>query len=118
MVAASLTHPEWRTSPHMEVAGGMGDRQVVLGRPAPSSIPGNPDPSARGANVPQVPKDNPSGVELQPREAPEALLMDTALPSGNQKWPVGGFLYFAFTGKPASIKSLELTYNSAVLRLR
>lgn len=37
---------------------------------------------------------------------------------GRQKWPVGGFLYFVFTGKTSSIKSLELICNSTALRLR
>jgi hypothetical protein len=118
MVAASLTHPEWRTEPHVEMVGGVGNGTVILGRPRPSTIPGNPDPNATGPTVPQVPKDNPSGIESQPRETADRMAVDTALPEGSQKWPVSGFLYFAFTGKPSSIKSLELVHNSTVLRLR
>jgi hypothetical protein len=57
-------------------------------------------------------------VEARPRPTAGALVVETALPLGPQKWPVSGFLYFAFTGKTSSIKSLELIYNSTVLRLR
>jgi hypothetical protein len=31
---------------------------------------------------------------------------------------VSGFLYFAYQGKTSSIKSLELMYEAAVLKLR
>jgi hypothetical protein len=46
-----------------------------------------------------------------------------ALPEGSTASPVSGYLYFAFKGKPASIRSLELVYkktggNEVTLRLR
>jgi hypothetical protein len=118
MVAASLTHPEWSNRPGVEAVAGAGNGQVIFGRPPVSRIPGNTDPNAQGPTIPQVPKENPGGIEPQPREKPEALVVDTALPDGAQKRAVSGFLYFAYAGRTASIKSLELVYRSAVLRLR
>ena len=117
-VAASLARPEWHNGPHVEMAGGLGNAQVVLGRPPHSSIPGNRDPTAPGPDGPPAPKDDPNGGEARPRPTPAALVVETALPPGPRKGPVSGFLYFAFTGKTSSIKSLELIYNSTVLRLR
>lgn len=49
---------------------------------------------------------------------PEELVVQTALPEGSRRGPVSGYLYFAYKGKTASIKTLELLYEDAVLRLR
>ena len=117
LVASALTHPEWDGPSRVEAGAGMGDARVTLGQHRPAQIPGIPMP----AQVPQstrVPKDDPSG--LPPRELvkPEKLVLDTALPQGEARRPVSGFLYFAYSGKASSIKSLELRYEDAILKLR
>jgi hypothetical protein len=117
MVASTLQHSEWQSGPRMEAGGGLGNTGVILGRPVPSQVPG-------GQQTPQgrIPRgtdpDNPSGVERErPVSAPE-LVVQTALPEGRYKGPVSGFLYFPYRGKTSSIKSLELLYEDAVLKLR
>jgi hypothetical protein len=119
MVAASLAHPEWRTAdPHVELEGGVGNHTAVYGAPIPSRQPYPTDPRTQQPPIPQAPKDDPSGIEHTPPVRAEVLLVEVALPQGAQKWPVSGFLYFPYTGRPASIKSLELIYGSAVLKLK
>jgi hypothetical protein len=49
---------------------------------------------------------------------PEEVLVQTALPAGLHKGAVSGFLFFAWRGKTSSIKTLELLWNDAVLKLR
>jgi hypothetical protein len=49
---------------------------------------------------------------------PQELLVQTALPVDPHRGPVSGFLYFPFTGKTSSIKSLELIWQGASLKLR
>jgi hypothetical protein len=117
MVASSLQHPEWQTGPRLEAGGGMGNTGVILGRPAPTQVPGGqPPPQSR---VPRVPgPDNSGGIEPERRVTAPELLAQTALPEGPHRGPVSGFLYFPYRGKTTSIKSLELLYEDAVLRLR
>jgi hypothetical protein len=117
MAASSLQHPEWQQGPRLEGGGGMGNTGVILGRPVPTQVPGGqPPPQSR---VPRVPApDNPSGVEPERRVTAPELLLQTALPEGPHRGPVSGFLYFPYKGKTTSIKSLELLYEDAVLKLR
>ena len=117
MVAASLQHPEWQTGPRLEGGGGLGNAGVILGRPRPTQVPGGQDP--RGPTQPRVPApDPPGGVAPEPRVPAHELLVQTALPQGSYKGPVSGFLYFPYKGKTTSIKSLDLLYEDAVIRLR
>lgn len=114
LVVTSLEHPEWQTGPRLEGGGGLGAGGVIFGRPTPQQVPGgqprpNPLPS---------PADNPTGIEKEPRVTAQELLVQTALPEGNYRGPVSGYLYFAYKGKTASIKSLELLYEDAALQLR
>jgi hypothetical protein len=46
------------------------------------------------------------------------LLTETALVEGPHHSAISGFLYFPFGGKVKSIKTLELLYQDAVLKLR
>ena len=113
MVAASLQHPEWHPGPEVDV--GLGDTGVVLGRPAPTQVPGG-QPAPRMPRVP--PPDNPGGIEPEHRVTAHELVVQTALPEGPHKGPVSGFLFFPYQGKTTSIKSLELLYEDVVLKLR
>jgi hypothetical protein len=117
IVSTSVAHPEWDDSRRVEADIGAGPATVSLGRPSPTQIPGMPDPNQRPGPV-QVPKENPSGLEPRQTVKPEQLVIDTALPQGEHRQPVSGFLYFAYTGKARAIKSLELRYEDALLKLR
>jgi hypothetical protein len=119
LVASSLTHSEWRSGPRFEAGGGLGGIGIGTGQPRPANIPGQPQP---GTGIPPNPggvsQDNPDGVATRPHVKPEELAVQTALPSGDFRKPVSGFLYFSFKGKSSSIKSLELLYEDTVVKLR
>lgn len=118
LVAASLTRPEWRSGPRLEGVAGMGGMGVGIGQPRPATIPQMPPPPGTPRNPPQVPQDNPGGIERRERIKPEELCVRTALPPGEYRKPVSGFLYFAYKGKASSIKSLELLYQDGVVKLQ
>jgi hypothetical protein len=118
MVAASLNHSEWQQRPGGTADIGMGNAGVGIGHPRQTSpFPGAP-PESRLPRPPRAPDgDNPGGVEKE-QVKPEELVVRTALPEGVHRGAVSGFLYFAYKGKTGSIKSLELLYEGAVLKLR
>ncbi len=117
LVASSLQHPDWQQTrgPQVEAGGGLGNTGVILGRPAPSQIPGQPVPSSR---VPRMPAPDNGGIEPERRVTATELVVQTALEEGLHHGPASGFLYFPYSGKISSIKSLELVYEDAVLKLR
>jgi hypothetical protein len=115
MVAAKMQRPEWQMRPRLEAEGGLGNTGVILGRPVPSQTPGgqrSPNPIPRSP----VP-DNPN-VNSEPRVAAHELAIQSALPEGEYRGPVSGFLYFPYKGRTSAIKSLELIYKEAALQLR
>jgi hypothetical protein len=121
MVAAALQHPEWEqprgVTPSIGV--GAGNTGVILGGPArnPYPFPGsNPPGSQPPAPVP-VPQDNPTGMQKEQVKA-DVLVVETALVEGPHHSAISGFLYFPFRGKISSLKTLELLYRDAVLKLR
>jgi len=121
MVAASLKHPEWEqpSGPTVAVGGTIGNAGVVLGGPPrnPNPFPGSDPPGGQRRPTVGAPKDNPGGIEKEPVKA-EVLVVETAFPEGSHHAPVSGFLFFPYRGKISSIKSLELLYEDAVLKLR
>jgi hypothetical protein len=64
-----------------------------------------------------VPRDNPSGLEQEQGKA-EVIAVETALVEGPHHAAFSGFLYFSYRGKPGSVKTLELLYQDAVLKLK
>ncbi|HMC63099.1 MAG TPA: hypothetical protein VKJ01_28150 [Candidatus Solibacter sp.] len=118
MVAASLNHREWQQGRGATADIGMGGVGVGIGHPRQTSpFPGAP-PESRLPRQPRAPdSDSPSGVEKEPVK-PEELVVRAALQEGVHRSSVSGFLYFAYQGKTSSIKSLELLYEGAVLKLR
>ena len=70
---------------------------------------------------PGAPDQNPAGVEKPASLTAEEAVVDAALPEGRATGPVGGHLYFPYTGKVKSLKSLELIYQhgerQTILRL-
>lgn len=108
MVAASLKYADWDNRRRIDVT--MGDIRVGT----PQQTPRFPDdPTRRPLPAPPrapAPEDR-SGVEKQPQEPADQLVVKWALPEGESSKPVKGFLYFPHKGKPGSIKKLELLYS-------
>ncbi len=94
LVAASIAHPDWNSTRHVEANAGAGP--VSVGRPMPAQVPHAQTTQSK----------------------PEQVLIETALPQGEHHAPVSGFLFFAYSGRVQAIKSLELRYEDAILRLR
>ena len=120
MVAASLSRPEWRDRPNLQVDGGIGDTQVRLGGPPVNRPPYPGGPTQPGPpRAPRVPDaDPPGGGDRQPAVKAEELVVLTALPEGKYHGAVSGYLYFPSRGKISSLKSVELLYGDVVLKLR
>jgi hypothetical protein len=120
VAASSLNHPEWRQRPTMEAGGGVGPIGVGMGGPQNRPpFPGAPTPQPRYPNPPRAPDAGaPGGIERPKLTTPEETLVQTALPTDSHRGPVSGFLFFPYTGKTSSIKSLVLTWQGAALKLR
>ncbi len=117
LVAASLQHPDWSAGPRVEGGVGTGPADVIFGRPRPTRIPGGQGPTTpRPPRVPDA--DPPGGIQPAPRVRADELVVKVALPDGTYPHAVAGFLYFPYKGKAASIKSVELLYDDAVVKLR
>ena len=116
-VVSSLQHPDWQTGPRLEGEAGAGPGGVIFGRPRPTQVPGGQQP--RVPAPPRAPDGGPpGGIEPEPRLRADELVVQTALPQGDFRGPVSGFVYFPYRAKTASIKSLELLYRDAALKLR
>jgi len=126
-VIAYMQHPEWnppREGPRVEAGAGAGNIGVMVGGPPvnPNPYPGSQMPPENRIPNPtyppvDIPKENPGGVKTEPVD-PNELLLQTAIVEGAHHTPVSGFLFFPFRGKITAIKSLELLYQDAVLKLR
>jgi hypothetical protein len=67
--------------------------------------------------APQSDPANNAGIEREKVSA-EDVLLRTALPVGPHTGKVSGFVYFLFTGKSSSIKSVDLMFDGATLKLK
>ena len=111
--AASLQQSPWAVQQPSRVSGGIGVGPIGV------PIGQSPYPqTGRYPNPPRAPEPDPPGGIERTRVSPEEVLLNTALPAGPHKGPVSGFLYFPFTGKPGSLKSVELVYDSVTLKLK
>ena len=116
MVATEMTRPEWRQGPRLEGDAGLGNVGVVLGRPAPTQVPGGPP--ATGPRPPRAPESTPGSAERPEPERADEVLVRTALPEGDFEGPVSGYLYFPYKGKSTSVKSVVLLCYGLVLELK
>ena len=91
---------------------GVGPIGVPIGQ---SPYPPQQYPQPRQPRAPD--QDAPGGYSRE-KVTPEAVLLRTALPVGTQKGVVSGFVYFPFDGKLKSIKTVELVYGEANLKLK
>jgi len=123
-VAASVKYPDWERRPTLVAGGGIGNAGVIFGPPQSGRFPGDPTPpEARTPRRPRVPdQGGPGGIEAREKVLPEEVIVNNALPEGEQRVAVCGYLYFPYRKKTKSIRSLELIYEgsagSASLRLR
>jgi hypothetical protein len=120
-VVADIEHPEWKQPGGVitQAGAGVGNAGVTIGGPPvnPNPFPGSQPPGTPTYPPVEIPRDNPSGVTKEPVN-PDELLLETALVEGPHHAAFSGFLYFPFRGKISSIKTLELLYQDAVLKLR
>jgi hypothetical protein len=121
MVAASLKYPDWRRRPQMTVGGGLGDQGVILGGPQRTPrFPGDRRGESRLPAPPQAPAAD-APVEREPADITE-LVQSVALPEGLARLPVSGYVFFPYTGKLKSLKSVEMLIETAsepvILRLK
>jgi hypothetical protein len=99
-VAMSMQYPEWVGMPR--AGGSVGP-----------NIPGRRGPMPRPPTGEQR-----NGIDPPERLTPAQLVERAALPEGEFKGAVSGYLYFPFKGKTPSIHSLELIYDDTVIKLR
>jgi hypothetical protein len=125
MVAASLKYPDWERRRVMEARGGVGDTEVIVGRPPVTGrFPGDPTPSqTRLPRPPQAPpQEDRSGAEPETAASPAEVAVEMALPEGSKQLPVAGYLYFPYKGSPRKIKTVDLLYQgpegSAAVKLK
>ncbi len=106
IVSASLKYSDWENPRGLEVGAG----PVILGRRRPvGRFPGDRR-ADEGYPQPRVETRQSTDYGDRKLTAPEAVI-EWALPEGEAGGPVSGFLYYAFKGKPKSIRSLELIYR-------
>ncbi|HYL73931.1 MAG TPA: hypothetical protein VEU96_06975 [Bryobacteraceae bacterium] len=112
MVAASIKYPDWEQHRQLTTEAGNGNASVVFGAPRPvGRFPGDNRDNVP-MNIPRPPQPD-DGKDLDhPHERPiEEAIANAALPEGRAAKPVKGCLFFSFSGKTKSIKSLALIYD-------
>ena len=119
LVAIHLKQREWETSRGAEADLGVGGVNIGLGHPQQRDpVTGVPT----GRRLPAPPRapdaDVPGGGEARQRERPEELLIRTALPEDPHRGAVSGFLYFPYQGKASGLKSIDLLFQDAVMKLK
>jgi hypothetical protein len=110
IVAASFKYPDWATQSGVQMAAGVGDRGVILGRPPMTErFPGDPRPSQR--RLPRPPAEGSGQVAEAPdAERPDAatLIQTLALPEGVITRPISGYIFFPYRGRLGAIKQVTL----------
>jgi hypothetical protein len=110
MAAAALKYPDWGWRPQVIGSAGVGDGDVVIGRPRRvERFPGDRRPSDTRPPIG-------AHKEQAPEKPPEEVVVEAALPEGPTGGPISGYLYFASKEKPKKIKSLELLYNNGAVQ--
>lgn len=109
MVTASLKYSDWAARPRVTAAAG----PLILGAPERvGRFPGDPTGPA-SYPVPRAPTDA-SGVEREQPERVEDIVNHHALPEGEVRPPVSGYLFFPYRGKLKSLKRVELLYEGPI----
>ena len=119
LVASHLNQREWETTRGGTADLGVGGVNIGLGHPqGRDPVTGAPE----GRRLPDPPRAPDAGVpgggEARQRERPEELLIRTALPGDPHRPAVSGFLYFPYQGKASGLKSIDLVFQDAVMKLK
>ncbi len=110
-VASSLKYPDWQTHPNATAQAGVGNGSVILSAPPPvARFPGDRR-ADRPPSVPRVEQPDPSGEPKAAGQPIETQIAIAALPEGQSQKLVKGLLFFPFSGKTKSIRSLDLIYD-------
>ena len=118
MVVAAIQRSEWRYPRGPQATVGAGNDTVILGGPTQRTPPWG-GPGGRTPAPPRAPApEDRSGIEKPEPVKLTELVVSAALPEGEHKGPVAGFLYFPFTGKASKVRSVELLYGEARLKLK
>ncbi|HEV8041608.1 MAG TPA: hypothetical protein VGP62_22215 [Bryobacteraceae bacterium] len=106
-VAGALKYPDWENQRAATVQAG----PVIYGTPSPEGrFPGDqraPPPVPRPVEDPP----NPSGTEARPARTIDESIAGIALSEGPNNKTAKGCLFFRFSGKMKSIRSLDLVYD-------
>jgi hypothetical protein len=103
------------TGEGLTVSASRGNAGITIGPPQnPRNGKQVPDPNARNTpperRVPETP--NPYIIDKAPPDAtPHEQVEMAGLPSGDIQLPISGAVFFAYTGKPESLKTIELLYD-------
>jgi hypothetical protein len=110
-VAMSMRDSPMNIRPSLQASGSVGNAGVILGRRPNTGIP-DIDARNRGPAPPQAPG-VPGRSGAGPREEVDipAAVTRAALADCICKTPLAGLLYFPYTGKLKSIKSMVLHYT-------
>lgn len=119
MVASNLNRRDWDVPRGGTADLGMGEANIGLGYPqGRNPVPGAGD-RRRLPSPPRAPDAGPpGGGEPKERVRAEDVLIRTALPEYAHKGPVSGFLYFPYEGKARGLKSIDLMFQDAVMKLK
>lgn len=103
------------TGDGLTLGASTGNASIILGPPQnPPNGKQVPEPNARNSPPPRRVPETPNPyivVKAQPNETPHKQVEKAALPSGDVDAPISGALFFAYTGKPESLKTVELLYD-------
>lgn len=111
-VALSMRDSPMNMRPSLQASGSIGNAGVILGRRPTTGIP-DIDARSRGPAPPQAPgAPDRSGVgtEREEIDIPSAVT-GAALADCTCKTPLSGLLYFPYSGKLKSVKSMILRYT-------
>ncbi len=119
MVASLLNRRDWEAPRGVAADLGVGGVNIGMGNPqGRDPVTGAPE-RRRLPNPPRAPDAGaPGGAEPRQREHPEELLVRTALPEDPHRGPVSGFLYFPYEGRASRLKSIDLLFQDAAMKLK
>lgn len=97
--------------PRLEADAQTGPLIVSTGRdPVQPKFPGDSNP----ADIPPPRRTQPSeGLQKEPVD-PVKAVNEAALPEGSHATPIGGYLFYAWTGKLKRVKHVEIEYVSGL----
>jgi hypothetical protein len=108
-VAGSIKFSDWTQKRTLEMEAGSGNAGVTMGPTRTPRFPG--DTSAGSPKPSPVPEQNPGGYERDQPQTIEERVESSSLHHADLNTPFAGLIYFPFTGKTKTIKTLELTYD-------